>query len=159
MDKLFKVRWVPKSQARHRHTKYGHTYDPSTKDKKEFVSLILNQLPNEPISDPIAISIVWHMPYPKKWLRTGKYEGLVKDNAPSVHTSKPDIDNMEKFLFDSLNGRLWVDDALIWWVQKQKVYAVEPGITFKVEVINERECECISHWRWESGNKTFGSDY
>jgi len=142
-DKLFQVKWIPKAQARHRHTKYGHVYDPSSKDKKDFLKLISNQLPYKPISDPIAISIIWELPYPKKWLRTGKYEGLVRDQAPSVHSSKPDIDNLEKFLFDSLNGKLFVDDNLIWCVVKKKIYSTDPGVTFEVEITNERECECF----------------
>lgn len=145
MASLFKVKWVPKAQARHRHTRSGHVYDPSKKDKQEFLKLILNQLPKEPIKDPISIAITWELPYPKKWLRTGRYEGLVKDQAPSVHSSKPDIDNLEKFLFDSLNGKLFVDDCLIWLVTKQKVYSIDPGVTIEVEISNERKNQYVSH--------------
>jgi Holliday junction resolvase RusA-like endonuclease len=45
----------------------------------------------------------------------------MKDTAPLWHTSKPDVDNMAKFLMDSLNKIYWKDDSYIadCWITKQ----------------------------------------
>ena len=66
------------------------------------------------------------MPYPKKWFRTGKFAGQLKNNAPVIYTKKPDIDNMLKFIMDSGNNVIWHDDCQIWSVQIEKVYSLEP---------------------------------
>lgn len=36
------------------------------------------------------------------------------------HIKKPDGDNLEKFLNDSLNGIIWNDDARIAWIVRSK---------------------------------------
>jgi Holliday junction resolvase RusA-like endonuclease len=38
------------------------------------------------------------------------------------HTLRPDGDNLEKFLNDSLNGVIWSDDARIVWLFRSKTY-------------------------------------
>ena len=48
--------------------------------------------------------ITFQFPWPKKWYRTGKYSGQLKDNAPIEHTIKPDIDNLLKFVMDAMKN-------------------------------------------------------
>lgn len=38
-------------------------------------------------------------------------KGLVKQNAPKYCTKKPDLDNVEKLICDSLNGLAYKDDS------------------------------------------------
>ena len=82
--------------------------------------------------------ITFQFPWPKKWYRTGKYSGQLKDNAPIEHTIKPDIDNLLKFVMDAGNGVLWNDDRQIHQVQMKKVYGPEPETVIILEENNEQ---------------------
>ncbi len=42
------------------------------------------------------------------------------------HTSRPDADNIEKFLNDALKGVLWGDDASISWLLRSKTKIDDP---------------------------------
>lgn len=53
-------------------------------------------------------------------------------------TTKPDVDNVEKAVFDGLNGVLWKDDVQVVDVVKSKRYAATPCV--RVEV---RELQAI----------------
>jgi len=136
--KVIIIEWIPKAQQRHRHTRSGHTYDPSAKDKKEFLSHI-KHLPNKPIDGPISLQLIFSFPWPKKWYRTGKYAGIIKEGHPIVHTKKPDIDNLEKFILDSLNKHLWTDDCLVWESHKMKIYGLIPGVTIITKQTEEQQ--------------------
>jgi hypothetical protein len=47
------------------------------------------------------------------------------DNHDSPHWTRPDADNLEKFLNDSLNKVLWPDDACIAWTLRSKSWTEE----------------------------------
>ena len=53
--------------------------------------------------------------------------------------TKPDIDNVEKAIFDALNGVAWRDDVQIVDVSKTKRYGLTPGVTVEFEEIKEQE--------------------
>jgi Holliday junction resolvase RusA-like endonuclease len=120
---------VPKSQVRHRHTRSGHTYDPSAKDKKDFIYKMTTSEKElkKPFTGQISLMIRFTFPWPKKWYRTGKYADQLKDKHPIAHTTKPDIDNLLKFVLDSGNKILWKDDCLIRQVQMKKIYGPSPS--------------------------------
>lgn len=73
-----------------------------------------------PMDFPLSIILTFHMPMPKKWSKKKKNEFLGKP-----HTKKKDIDNLCKYLFDTFNGILWIDDSLIWKISAKKIYAIE----------------------------------
>lgn len=50
---------------------------------------------------PLHSTLVFVMPRPKSHLGTGKNAGIVKASAPRYHTSKPDLDNLIKPIWDS----------------------------------------------------------
>ena len=57
---------------------------------------------------------------PQSWSRKKKQMALANEIK---HTSKPDIDNLVKGLFDSLNGIVFEDDKNIWKKQDvEKLY-------------------------------------
>lgn len=99
--------------------------------KKAIQSAISEQVivnHREPTKNPVAVYITFFMPIPNSWSKRKK------KLAPSVrHTKKPDIDNMVKGLFDSLNGIIWKDDNQVVICQAEKVYHHSPGIEFDVE--------------------------
>jgi Holliday junction resolvase RusA-like endonuclease len=44
------------------------------------------------------------------------------------HIKKPDIDNLEKAVLDSMSGAVLRDDCIVWWVEKKKFYVEQPFI-------------------------------
>ena len=120
----FDVNFPPTSLKRHRHTKFGnHTYDPSAGEKKEFLSKLLMQLPKKPFDKPIVAELYFYEVRPKSHYRTGKYSNEMKANAPKHNVVKKDIDNFVKFVFDSLNKHLYVDDSQIFELKCGKYYS------------------------------------
>ena len=114
----------PKAQKRHRHVRMGNfvrQYDPSASDKGDFLSIVQYNAPKEPFAVPVAIAIRFYFTRPKSHFKTGKNSHVMKDTAPLWHTSKPDVDNMAKFLMDSLNKIYCKDDSNIadCWIIKQ----------------------------------------
>ena len=114
----------PKAQKRHRHVRMGNfvrQYDPSASDKGDFLSIVQYNAPKEPFCGALAVAIRFYFTRPKSHFKTGKNSHIMKDTAPLWHTSKPDVDNMAKFLMDSLNKIYWKDDSYIadCWITKQ----------------------------------------
>tara|TARA_R100000664_G_scaffold2996_1_gene7057 strand:- start:33632 stop:34060 length:429 start_codon:yes stop_codon:yes gene_type:complete len=126
----------PKPQQRHRHTRRGFTYDPSSKDKKDFLALIHSQAPKQPLIGDISIKVVFGMPYVKKHYRTGKYSGELKPNSPKRCIKKPDIDNLLKFIMDAGNKVIWYDDSQIWKVKMKKIYTENPLTLIEIKEKN-----------------------
>lgn len=48
-------------------------------------------------------------------------------------TTKPDVDNVEKAIFDAMNGIVWKDDVQVVSVVKDKRYGSAPGVSVRVE--------------------------
>lgn len=121
---------VPNSQKRHRHLRVGNftrSYDPSSTEKEDFLyKSIYENKPAAPITKPISLLIFFYMPRPKSHYGTGKNSGILKKTAPLFHTNTPDIDNMQKFVLDSLNHVYWKDDKQIYNVSAEKLYDENP---------------------------------
>ncbi len=119
----------PIAKQRHRsRTNKGQSfatnYNPSEKDELNFLhkaKLVLGSI--TPISGPIKIDCTYYFKRPKTHMGTGKNKGTVRGSAPKYHTTTPDIDNLDKFLFDALNGFLWLDDKQIIECFSKKKYA------------------------------------
>ena len=124
----------PIPQQRHRHFKFG-TYDPCKKDKEQFLLKALkdynyNKSFNHlPLLNAIHISIKFYMKRPKNHYRTGKYSGLVKEKWQQIlDTKKPDIDNLIKYVLDSLSGQngFFLDDNQVFTIYAEKIYSDKP---------------------------------
>jgi Holliday junction resolvase RusA-like endonuclease len=119
----------PSAQSRHRHFtrgKFSGTYDPSKDKKESFASILQSQAPKEPISTPISLELMFYMARPRNHYGTGKKSEFLKDNAPEYHSGRPDLDNLTKFVQDSLNKIYYRDDALIYKLTAWKVYSERP---------------------------------
>ena len=67
--------------------------------------------------------VIFYMKIPK--LSKKKMADLVY----KPHVKKPDIDNLLKALFDSLNGHVFRDDSIIWKIENiQKIYSDVVGV-------------------------------
>ena len=130
----------PISQQRHKARRAGNKifmYDPSSKDKLAFRDKSATNAPNYPLEGAISVSMVFSMPRPKSHYRSGKYSHLLKKNAPKLHVSKPDIDNLIKFYLDAMTGTFWKDDAYVCTIEASKVYS-EDGL-IEIEYWNSPE--------------------
>lgn len=133
------IQFEPVSLKRHRHRLQGGTYDPSKKEKDEFVKVIGNQLPEEKMSNPIKCQLRFYCKRPKNHYKTGKKSNELKDSAPKYNTNSKDLDNMVKFVLDALNDKLYVDDCQIIEITCSKLYSEtsEGYIYVKFEEIKE----------------------
>jgi Holliday junction resolvase RusA-like endonuclease len=78
-----------------------------------------------------AVTLDIRVPVPASWSQKKRAAAL----AGLVHpTTKPDIDNVEKAVFDGLNGVVWKDDVQVVSVTKRKRYGDRPGVEVRVEV-------------------------
>lgn len=85
------------------------------------------------ISGPIAVELDIRISIPASW--SGKRKGMAQRGEIAA-TKKPDIDNVEKAIFDGLNGVVWKDDVQAVHVSKRKRYAETPGV---VVIVRELE--------------------
>lgn len=72
------------------------------------------------------------IPVPESWSRNKRNSALAGLLMP---TKKPDIDNIEKAIFDALNGVTWKDDVQVVRVTKAKRYAEVPGVRLRISEI------------------------
>jgi len=131
----FTVPGLPIAKARPKFARIGNgvrTYSTQGGQEKTFASLVIESLGSPPTPAPpkvpVEMELLFVMPRPGYHFGTGKNAGRLKDNAPEVHTVKPDLDNLEKFVKDSLNKVLWHDDAQVCEVSKRKVYGDKPAV-------------------------------
>jgi len=122
----FTVYGDPKPQPRPRFRRMGKfvsTYDPASDDKKNFHQIANHYAPEEPISTPLRVEVNFFLKRPKGHYGTGKNVGKLKVSSPVYHIKKPDVDNLVKFVLDSLNKLYWTDDAIIIILVVGKFYA------------------------------------
>ena len=129
--------YPPTPQGRPRVTRFV-TYDPMAPQKKQFLKSILNQLPSEPLKTPLVVKINFYFKRPKSHYNS---KGKLKRFAPLRHTSRPDIDNLLKFVLDALNKHLYVDDSQIISLIGRKLYAEKEGIEIYVRNFNNLSFE------------------
>ena len=101
-------------------------YDAGTADGwRRRVSLAVKQyLPKVPHAGPMAIRLEFYFGRPKS--HYGK-RGL-RPAAPSMHTQKPDADNLAKAVLDELTrARLWNDDTQVTDMQVTKAWDARGG--------------------------------
>lgn len=77
------------------------------------------------IDGPASVRMEIVCQIPASWSQKKRSAAI----AGQVHpTTKPDIDNVEKAIFDGLNGVVWRDDVQVVEVAKRKRYGDTPGV-------------------------------
>ena len=141
-DIFFIVYGNPKPQKRHRSARTGSSirqYDPSAHDKSNFLLACINNRPKQLIEGAIEIQATFNFQRPKSHFKSGKYSSQLKENAPYHHTSKPDGDNLVKFVMDSLNGIFWKDDSQIAKISIVKIYSELPRTEISIKELQEQD--------------------
>ena len=123
------INFEPVSLKRHRHRLKGGTYDPSKKEKDEFIKSIEN-FPTEKMTKPIKCTLLFYCKRPKNHYKTGKNSHVLKDSSPKYNINNKDLDNMVKFVLDALNDKLYTDDSLIIEINCSKLYAENEGYIY-----------------------------
>lgn len=78
---------------------------------------------------PIEVRMSIWCQVPASWSGKKQRDAL----SGLIHpTTKPDIDNVEKAIFDALNGVVWNDDVQVVDVVKRKRYGPTPGVEVHV---------------------------
>lgn len=128
----------PKAQGRARATKRGKFIkiydDPESKKTKDTLAVILQQeAPKHLLSQALQVDLYFYLPRPKGHYGTGKNTGKLKDWAPTLHTNKPDIDNLRKLVMDAMTGIFWTDDSLVCTGTTIKEYSDKPKTVIKIK--------------------------
>ena len=123
------IHFEPVSLKRHRHRLKGGTYDPSKKDKDDFIKTIEN-FPTEKMTKPIKCVLHFYCKRPKTHYKSGKNSHILKDTSPKYNTNNKDLDNMVKFVLDALNDKLYTDDSLIFEITCSKSYSENEGYIY-----------------------------
>ena len=106
---------TPKPKASVRLGKFG-AFNPSNRGMKATREIALQQMNDvNPLEGPLLVIVHFKIPAAlslPNWKRVKMHT--------KQHMKKPDADNLEKFLNDSLNGVVWKDDAQVSWLIRNK---------------------------------------
>jgi Holliday junction resolvase RusA-like endonuclease len=122
----------PIPQARPRFARKGSfvsCYDSQYKLKEGYRWQLKPQFKDDPMTIPIALDLIFYMPIPKSSSGIKKRQMA---NGMIAHTKKPDLDNLQKFVCDCLNGLVFEDDSQIVEIRAKKIYANNPRTLVRV---------------------------
>jgi Holliday junction resolvase RusA-like endonuclease len=139
----FTFDYKPESKQRPRFGARGKVYNPQRKKalgyKWEAARQMRLQDSESTLESPVCVNMVFHMPMPKSWSQKRKKEQFGKPM-----TSKPDIDNMQKFVLDILNGIAYQDDRYVTSGYFEKIWDYEGKAQISV---NEQEMSLLEEIR------------
>lgn len=124
--------WIPiepMGAPRPRVTRFGTYNDPKYTSYKYAIALVAKSKKLTLSTSPICLKIDFFFTVPKSWTKK-------KKEAAKWHTSKPDLDNLEKGVKDALNGIVYKDDSQVCLLQSRKQYAEFAGIVVEIEEID-----------------------
>lgn len=118
----FIIEGEPQGKGRHRTTKTGHTYTPQKTLLYEnwIKTCYLSRVGKKMLHGPIKASIEAYYTIPKSKSKNVKAQMLKNIIRP---VKKPDVDNIAKAVFDSLNGIAYKDDVQVVELNMSKYYA------------------------------------
>jgi Holliday junction resolvase RusA-like endonuclease len=77
-----------------------------------------------PLNEPLILRAEFIMPRPKSHYKSS---GFIRDDAPVVHSIRPDATKLVRALEDALSNVLWRDDAAVCEQYVFKLYGDQPG--------------------------------
>lgn len=87
------------------------------------------------LDGPVSVVIWLYVSPPASWSKKKQADALASATYP---TSKPDMDNVVKGIFDACNSIVWVDDKQVVDLFCGKRFAVTPCATVEVEAVCPR---------------------
>jgi Holliday junction resolvase RusA-like endonuclease len=122
----FTVPGTPVGKGRPKFARRGNfvaTYTPEkTANYENLVKLYANKAMNGaiPYTEAVSVSALITVFPPLSWSKKKRLQALSKEIHP---TTKPDLDNVIKGIFDAMNGIVYQDDKQIVRVHVEKTYA------------------------------------
>ena len=119
---------------------FVHTYQTKevVQQEKNIQIIVKEQLPKEfkIMENGIAVTKLWYIFLPITSMKKA-YKEIINNGGYLIKTTKPDLtDNLNKGLFDALQGVLYLNDSQICSMDNvRKVYGKEPGIILELEEI------------------------
>lgn len=89
------------------------------------------------LDGPVEVSLAIECQVPASWSQKKQRQALAGEVMP---TTKPDVDNVVKAVFDGLNGVLWRDDVQVVSLRLRKRYSGTPCVRVVAQAV-EREVE------------------
>lgn len=119
----------PVAASRPRVTQYGTYYaKPYEQFRKDMSKLLMGKAVL--YAEPLKLEVTFYRTIPKS------YSKKRRDEMHGTYIpTKPDMDNLEKALYDSCNGVLWVDDSQIVDHHVRKIWTKDDS---RIEMIIER---------------------
>jgi len=110
--------------------------NPKAKSWQAEVKVAAMQAYRGPVLEgPILMNLTFVRVRPKGHFRTGRNSHLLKDDAPSHPTSKPDVLKTARAVEDSLTGLIYRDDAQIVDEHLQKTWGERPCVVVRIEAM------------------------
>ena len=137
-DKDLRIDGIPIAKNRPRVSRRGShvsVYSDQVKEEKRIKTILKSQL-NDFYEGAVIIECLFVMPRPKSHFGTGRNAGNLKKTAPKVHTKRPDIDNLCKWVCDCLNGIAYKDDAQVISLSGTKIYGENPFTEINIKQFN-----------------------
>lgn len=134
----FTIPGVPVAQPRPKVTNIGghpRMYDPAANAKANVRAQIVQYAPSEPTTDVLGMRLEFVIPRPASHYGTGKNANVLKKDAPVWVAKKPDLDNLVKFILDTMNQVFYRDDAQIVTLSVSKRYGITPLTTIAMQTI------------------------
>lgn len=102
----------------------------NVRDAENFLAgMIAPHAPEEAIKDPVFVQVRWCFPYRKSEKRS-----IVKEGREIPHTSRPDLDNLEKNLLDVLTRlNFWEDDSQVYAKFTAKCWGPSPYLAVSIK--------------------------
>lgn len=105
--------------------------------KAQIAAACKDYAPFIPIQGALCLSATFYFPRPRAHYRSGKMSDHLKPDAPLYHTSKPDRDNLDKAVLDTLKTLgFFSDDAQIVGGKIWKLYCnsctPRPGVRIEI---------------------------
>lgn len=133
---------IPKGQPRARAVRRGKhagMYDPGTADnwKSSVRAAVKEVWDGVVIEGPVSVDITAVFPRPKSHFFTGRRANVMRKDAPTYHTAKPDKDNIDKAIYDALtNAGIWKDDSMVCVGGTSKIYGDRPGASIIIQTLD-----------------------
>jgi Holliday junction resolvase RusA-like endonuclease len=114
----------------------GNFYDRQHTEKEQYRWQMRNQYKGQPLGCSLKAKAIYKLPIPagtSKVRRSQMLAGLIRPNK------KPDVDNLQKFIFDAMTGVIYKDDCQICESVEVKLYSDVPGVDVYITPILEPE--------------------
>lgn len=109
-------------------------YDPEkSRHYKAYFRWCASQVaPTAPLEGPCEVEVTAYLSIPKTM---PKYKRKLIAEGKLFPTKKPDVDNLIKSCFDSLNKLIWKDDSQVYKLTVTKLYDENPRVEVKVKEV------------------------